>query len=216
MKTFHISVSPQFLIPISLALFIACSFAPFVSAQDAAKNIPANLTAEEYLVLSKKNVMFGDCEVARECAKRAAKLGRGGPVATRANMLLDSNIPRFPVALTAQRQNNQAMDLIMKNKFEPAIALLEDTVAEYPKFEWPFYNLACAYLNKKNPKSANEYARKALAINPKYANAWAAMANSYLLERNFLSAKECALKANQYDPDNQSATQILKVLRRVR
>ncbi|MBS1990437.1 MAG: hypothetical protein JSS83_07965 [Cyanobacteria bacterium SZAS LIN-3] len=216
MKTFHISVSPQFLIPISLALFIACSFAPIVSAQDAAKNIPANLTAEEYLVLSKKNVMLGDCEVARECAKRAAKLGSGGPIEERAKQLLESNIPKFPVATVAEYQNGQAMQLIMKNKLASAIALLEDTVADYPKFEWPFYNLACVYLNKKNPKLANAYARKALAINPKYANAWCAMANSYLLERNYLSAKECALKANQYDPENPAAIKMLRLLQRVR
>ncbi|MBS2005404.1 MAG: hypothetical protein JST01_00085 [Cyanobacteria bacterium SZAS TMP-1] len=216
MKTTLPNLLPIFLLSVVLTVSVRSSFASPAFAQASVHDIPPNLTAKEYLLLSAKNVGLGDSEVARECARKAAKLDKEGAIGKRANQFLEANIPRYPVAQTARNQNNEAMGLIMRNKLEPAIALLEDTIADYPKFEWPYYNLACAYLNKKNPKLANDYARKALAINPKYANAWAAMANAYLLERNYLSSKECALKANQYDPENKAAIQILKIIQRVR
>lgn len=185
-----------------------------VHAQDSVNEIPAGLKADQYYDLAVLNQKKGLCEVARECTKRAITLDQNGKVGARAKLFMQSNIPRYPVSATAERQNIEAFNLLAKNKLTPAMALLEDTIQEYPKFEWPYNNLAFACIMQKRTQQAKTYANKALEINPKYANAWLTLGNAYLLERNFPAAKDAAQRANAYDPDNKQTAAMLQYLRR--
>jgi len=179
--------------------------------------IPKGLTAMQYLQIAFDHVAYGHCEVAREAAKQAIIKDPNGPVGIRAKEYLASNIPRYPVSSDAETQNGTGFAFIAKKKFDSAIAVLEDTVAEFPKFEWPYYNLACAYIEKRDAHKARACAEKALKINPKYSNAWAAMANADILEGKYASAKQCAQKAIEFDFQNENAVRMLRfVSRKVR
>jgi len=185
-----------------------------VTIYQSASQIPKDLTAIQYFQIAVNHATVGNCEVAREATKRAINKDPNGPVGIRAKRYLASNIPKYPVPEDAARQNGAGFDFIVKRKLDSAIAVLEDTIAEFPKFEWPYNNLACAYIEKRDARKAHAYAEKALKINPEYANAWAVMANAYILEGQYSSAKQCALKAIEYDPQNKTAAKMLQFVSR--
>jgi len=197
-----------------IVLGILCVFTSSkVFAYESVDQIPSDLSASQFYAQAVDHVSKGHCEIARECAKRAIKKDSAGPVGNRARQFLAANIPKNFVPKDAEQKNILAVNFMAKKNYNSAIAVLEDTVAEYPQFEWPFYNLSCMYLAQRNPSLAQAYAKKALKINPQYSNAWAAKANAYILERNFASAKECAQKALTFDPQNQTAAKMLQFLK---
>jgi tetratricopeptide (TPR) repeat protein len=198
-----------------IGLLIAFSMCYAATAQETSQDIPSGLSAMEYLLLGERNQKLGRPEIARACIKHAILLEPSTEIGKRASLFLQSNIPKYPVPSEAEGANNRGSNFLLTKNLQAAIVVLDHCCQSYPQFEWPFYNLSCAYLTQGNAKLAKTYASKAVAINPSYSNGWLALANVYLMEKDYRMAKDCAQKASQYDPDSISAKKMLTFLQRI-
>lgn len=82
-----------------------------------------------------------------------------------------------------------------------AIAQYEIWIKKYPKSAMVPYALAKAYLYQESPK-AKPYLLKALAINPKFADAWAGLSEDAERWGDFKNGHEYLGKAAASDPSN--------------
>jgi tetratricopeptide (TPR) repeat protein len=181
--------------------------------QNEENDIPKVMNAAQYVDYGNKKYYTGHYESARECFKRAAKQEPSSEAGKQAKIFLRSLVPRYPVTAEAEYKRNCAWQTLHDKGMEAAIPMFEACTKAYPKFEMPFYDLACIYLDSKNTGLAVGYAAKALAINPEYSNAWLAIGNARLIERKYPAAKNSAEKALQCNPYNHNAQKMLAYIR---
>ncbi len=181
--------------------------------QSEENDIPKVMNAAQYVDYGNKKYYTGHYEAARECFKRAAKQEPSSEAGKQAKIFLRSLVPRYPVTVEAEYKRNCAWQTLHDKGMETAIPMFEACTKAYPKFEVPFYDLACIYLDSKNTGLAVGYAAKALAINPEYSNAWLAIGNARLLEKKYPAAKNSAEKALQCNPYNHNAQKMLVYIR---
>jgi tetratricopeptide (TPR) repeat protein len=81
--------------------------------------------------------------------------------------------------------------------YEKAIQLME---RQGRKSEWPCLNLCALYNRLNKPELALDYCRKALALNPKSAQAWFEAARAHMAQQDWAGAAKALQSAIAIDP----------------
>ncbi len=177
--------------------------------QDLSKKIivvpdepPADWVSARLMTLATCYKNMGAPEKAKKALRLAMKNDKTGKVKKQAQILLDSELPKYPVPQEAVFLSNKAYDHYCRKQYASAIKTAKECAAKYPKYESPLDTLSVIYLEQKKPQLARETSKKALAINDKCSNAWLSLGNSYLLEGDYKSARAAAEKSLQCYPDN--------------
>lgn len=166
------------------------------------RDVPPDLSAEEYFKLGKKYRECGWTELAREALKFAIDLGADQEVGATALQYLRTRVPRYPVPLMAEQLNIQGFNLMEVQKdYRGAKRVFLELIQKYPDFEWPYGNVASIYLRNGDLSPAEDHYSDAVKINPYYANGWLGLGRIYTLRGKFNEAKSCVNKASEIDSD---------------
>ena len=155
---------------------------------------------------------MGSPERAKKTLRLAIKKDKGGKIKKQAQMLLDSELPKYTMPDDAVFLSNKAYDHYCRREFASAIRVAKQCIAKYPNFETPLDTLSVIYLQQRKPLLARETSRKTLAINPKCSNAWLSLGNSYLMEHDYKNARAAAEKSLQCYPDNINTKEMIRYL----
>ena len=173
---------------------------------------PVDWASDRLVALATCYKNMGAPERAKKALRLAIKNDKTGKVKKQAQMLLDSELPKYPVPQEAVFLSNKAYDHYCRKQYASAIKTAKECAAKYPKYESPLDTLSAIYLEQKKPLLARETSKKALAINDKCSNAWLSLGNSYLLEGDYKSARAAAEKSLQCYPDNINTKAMIKFL----
>lgn len=174
------------------------ALAEMTQAEPPPRELPEDLTAEEYWQLAVRYKQVGWTEQARDALTTAIELDGDGPVGIKARSFLRSKIPRYPVPLMAEQLNIQGYNQMFVNENE-AQRMFENLVKDYPDFEWPYGNLGSLLIKRGRLETAQELLVKAVQINPYYINGWLHLSRVYAIQENFSAAEECLQRVTAID-----------------
>lgn len=174
------------------------ALAEMTQAEPPPRELPEDLTAEEYWQLAVRYKQVGWTEQARDALTTAIELDGDGPVGIKARSFLRSKIPRYPVPLMAEQLNIQGYNQMFVNENE-AQRMFENLVKDYPDFEWPYGNLGSLLIKRGRLETAQELLVKAVQINPYYINGWLHLSRVYAIQENFGAAEECLQRVTAID-----------------
>ncbi len=174
------------------------ALAEMTQAEPPPRELPEDLTAEEYWQLAVRYKQVGWTEQARDALTTAIELDGDGPVGIKARSFLRSKIPRYPVPLMAEQLNIQGYNQMFVNENE-AQRMFENLVKDYPDFEWPYGNLGSLLIKRGRLETAQELLVKAVQINPYYINGWLHLSRVYAIQENFSAAEDCLQRVTAID-----------------
>jgi tetratricopeptide (TPR) repeat protein len=174
------------------------ALADMTQAEPPPRELPEDLTAEEYWQLAVRYKQVGWTEQARDALTTAIELDGDGPVGIKARSFLRSKIPRYPVPLMAEQLNIQGYNQMFVNENE-AQRMFENLVKDYPDFEWPYGNLGSLLIKRGRLENAQELLIKAVQINPYYINGWLHLSRVYAIQENFGAAEDCLQRVTAID-----------------
>ncbi len=174
------------------------ALADMTQAEPPPRELPEDLSAEEYWQLAVRYKQVGWTEQARDALTTAIELDGDGPVGIKARSFLRSKIPRYPVPLMAEQLNIQGYNQMFVNENE-AQRMFENLVKDYPDFEWPYGNLGSLLIKRGRLEEAQELLIKAVQINPYYINGWLHLSRVYAIQENFSAAEECLQRVTAID-----------------
>ena len=131
----------------------------------------APLTSEQHLMKAQRYKQAGRIELSRASLLDAIKTDPDSHAAKLAQDYLKYNLPKEPVSLEAEQRNVIAFNLQKNGDIKGAKENLHNLIKDFPNFEWPYANLASIYATENNLEEAERLLKKALSINPDYANA---------------------------------------------
>lgn len=174
------------------------------------RDVPENLSADEYFRIATQYKAMGWTEQARDALVLANEKDPEdvGPKALR---FLRTKIPRHPVPHHAVKKNIWGHSLFLRGELEPARKIFEELIQNYPDFEWPYGNLGAVYIQQGKISNAKDVLSRAIDINGNYLNAWLHLARARAAVLEVREAQSCVDKAMRLDPDDQTA-QSLKTL----
>jgi len=174
------------------------ALAEMTQAEPPPRELPEDLTAEEYWQLAVRYKQVGWTEQARDALTTAIELDGDGPVGIKSRSFLRSKIPRYPVPLMAEQLNIQGYNQMFVNENE-AQRMFENLVKDYPDFEWPYGNLGSLLIKRGRLETAQELLVKAVQINPYYINGWLHLSRVYAIQENFSAAEDCLQRVTAID-----------------
>lgn len=174
------------------------ALADMTQAEPPPRELPEDLTAEEYWQLAVRYKQVGWTEQARDALTTAIELDGDGPVGIKSRSFLRSKIPRYPVPLMAEQLNIQGYNQMFVNENE-AQRMFENLVKDYPDFEWPYGNLGSLLIKRGRLEKAQELLIKAVQINPYYINGWLHLSRVYAIQENFSAAEDCLQRVTAID-----------------
>lgn len=174
------------------------ALAEMTQAEPPPRELPEDLTAEEYWQLAVRYKQVGWTEQARDALTTAIELDGDGPVGIKARSFLRSKIPRYPVPLMAEQLNIQGYNQMFVNENE-AQRMFENLVKDYPDFEWPYGNLGSLLIKRGRLETAQDLLVKAVQINPYYINGWLHLSRVYAIQENFSAAEDCLQRVTAID-----------------
>ena len=174
------------------------ALADMTQAEPPPRELPEDLTAEEYWQLAVRYKQVGWTEQARDALTTAIEIDGDGPVGTKSRSFLRSKIPRYPVPLMAEQLNIQGYNQMFVNENE-AQRMFENLVKDYPDFEWPYGNLGSLLIKRGHLETAQELLVKAVQINPYYINGWLHLSRVYAIQENFSAAEDCLQRVTAID-----------------
>jgi tetratricopeptide (TPR) repeat protein len=171
--------------------------------------VPSGQSAAQYYQLGVKYKGAGWTEQARDSLNRAIKLEPQGVDGKRATIFLHAYLPRYAVQQEAVQMNIIGFNQAAGGHNEQAIQTYERCIKQFPKFEWPYGNLAALHVSQGKLDEAKELLSKILEVNPQYVNGWIHLAEANIAGKDFKRATECLNSAAAIDPDN-AAVKALK------
>jgi predicted Zn-dependent protease len=141
-----------------------------------------------------------DAEKARSLFEEAVKAEGSARAKYKSRICLKCYIPKYPVSPDCEKAFKAADVLIQQNKLSAALAAFQTLALKYPKFEWVQLELATIHLKNEDPERAATCARRALAINPDYVDAWMILAHECLMHHDMEGARVTAQTAHELDP----------------
>lgn len=175
-------------------------------------SVPAGLSAENYYMLGIKQRDVGFPNAARRSLQKVVALKPGSAIAEEAKRYIQNQLPMYDVPAEALSMNNAACGLAD----DDARIIWEHCVKKWPKFEWPFNNLAALYIRQKRYDEAKGLVDRVLSFNPNCVNAWIRRSSIQKHDGNWGGAQQSAEKALSLDPDSQSAREMLVFIKGVR
>ncbi len=174
------------------------ALADMTQAEPPPRELPEDLTAEEYWQLAVRYKQVGWTEQARDALTTAIEIDGDGPVGIKSRSFLRSKIPRYPVPLMAEQLNIQGYNQMFVNENE-AQRMFENLVKDYPDFEWPYGNLGSLLIKRGHLENAQELLIRAVQINPYYINGWLHLSRVYAIQENFIAAEDCLQRVTAID-----------------
>ncbi|MBZ0186498.1 MAG: tetratricopeptide repeat protein [Candidatus Obscuribacterales bacterium] len=164
--------------------------------------IPDDLSAQEYLQLGNWFIEAQQLDKARDALSRVVVLAASSESTRAARALLATRIPANEISEETIKAYFDTLTLSFRNR-KTARAGLEQMIGENSDFEWPLFSLADMDLRRGDLQSAETLLRKALTINPLYAQALIAMARLEIINMNYTPALELLDKVEQLTPDDE-------------
>lgn len=176
------------------------------------REVETNLSAGQYLDLSRRYLQLGWSEQARDALVNLLETYPESPQAIRARVLFNSHLPKQPVPYLAAETFIASRHAQMLGSLSEATALLEKLVDDYPSFEWPYCRLADIYIGKGNLSQAQDLARRSLEINENYLAGWILTARLQAIAGQVLESQRSLDRASQLDSEDGSITYIRQLV----
>ena len=110
--------------------------------------------AADYYQRGVEYKQFGWTEKAREDLQKAVELDPDGQIGERAKRFLNTKLPANPIVREAEQRNIEGYNLMVSNQKEEAKKVFAKLIEDYPRFEWPYNNLAGIYVDESNTARA--------------------------------------------------------------
>jgi tetratricopeptide (TPR) repeat protein len=191
-KTFEESVLPAFGVP--------------------GRDLPDNLSAQEYFNLGKQYKNLGWCEQSRDALVKAIEVAEEPELADAARRYLLSRIPKMPVPHHAVQKNIEGFNQLSRGEVLAARKTFEELTRNYPDFEWPRGNLGSVYSKLGELERAEDILFDVLDYNPNYLNAWLHLARLKAAKLEVFEANRYLDKALKLDPEDESARALKQVV----
>jgi tetratricopeptide (TPR) repeat protein len=176
------------------------------------RDLPENLTADEYFSLAKHYKRLGWCEQARDALEKTLEIADDQTMAEAARRYLKTRIPRMPVPHHAVQKNIQGFNQLARGDVQAARHTFELLVRDYPDFEWSRANLGAVYCRIGELEKAEETLSEALDFNPNYLNGWLHLARLKAAKLQVAEAQRYIDKAIRLDPEDESAKALKQVV----
>lgn len=164
--------------------------------------------AADYYQRGVEYKQFGWTEKAREDLEKAVAMDPSGEMGQRALRFLHTKLPANPIGRDAEQRNIEGYNLMVSDQKEQAKKVFARLIEDYPRFEWPYNNLAGIYVDENNAQKAEQLCRQALEINPHYTNARTTWAQAKIVARDFPGAQAQLDLALKEDPDDHWANML--------
>jgi predicted Zn-dependent protease len=151
-------------------------------------------------------------EKSRALFEQAIKAKGSMRAKVKSRIYLKSYLPRYPMTPECEKQYREADQLVQHGKLSEALALFQSMETEYPKLEWVPIGLAAIHLKREDPERAANCARRALAINPDYVDAWLILSHECLMHHDMEGAQATTQQAHNLDPYSEIVSKALNAI----
>ncbi|MBZ0185578.1 MAG: hypothetical protein K8F91_04940 [Candidatus Obscuribacterales bacterium] len=176
------------------------------------REVESNLSARQYLDLSRRYLKLGWSEQARDALVNVLETYPASSEARRARVLVNSHLPREPVPYLAAKAFIASRHAQMLGPLCQATALLEKLVEDYPSFESPYCRLADIYISKGRLCQAKDLAGRSLAINENYLAGWILTARLQAIAGQVLESQRSLDRASQLDSEDGSVAYLRQLV----
>lgn len=176
------------------------------------RDLPQDLSADEYFNLAKHYKRLGWCEQARDALEKTMEVASDQTLADAARRYLKTRIPRMPVPHHAVQKNIQGFNQLARGDVQAALQTFEMLVRDYPDFEWSRGNLGAVYCRLGELDKAEDTLSQALDFNPNYLNGWLHLARLKAAKLDVAEAQRYIDKAIRLDPEDESAKALKQVV----
>jgi len=174
--------------------------------------VPDGLTPEAYLELGKKYKQNGWIGQSQQALRRAETLSpANSPTALASHNYLKTKVPHAEVSLEVELQNLNGYHAMSQGNLPKCKEIFEKLMQEYPDFEWPYLNLATAYMRDMQLDEAKFLLRKLLSVNPDHVEAWSSLARIHAATFELDDAHQALAHARSLyndDDDSQLGTMV--------
>ncbi|HEY9733635.1 MAG TPA: tetratricopeptide repeat protein [Drouetiella sp.] len=169
--------------------------------------IPKGLTPEAYFDLGKRYKQNGWINQSQEALKLAENLAPvDSPVAVASHKYLKAKVPRAQVPLEVEVENIQGYHALSRGDLKECQKIFGRLMEQHPNFEWPYLNLASAYIKEMQMTEAKFLLRKLLSINPDHVEAWTSLARIHLASFEIEAAQQALAEARALYVDDSDAS----------
>jgi len=178
------------------------------------KEVPQDLSANEYFELGKQYKAIGWIGHSRKSLQLAMKNDENGNIAQKALTFLKTRLPLQEVPQEAVTANIEGYNNLLTNP-KQAKQIWWRLTEEYPDFEWPFSNLASLYLTEGNIAEAKKLLEQAIVLNPCYINALLHLANCHAIQMNYEEAISYIDRILELEPEHEQGLAQKKTIAKV-
>ena len=165
--------------------------------------------ADRYFREANKARFDLDVEKARTLFNEAIDAPGSMRAKVKARLYLKCYLPKYTVTPEATQEYKRADKLVQDNKLPEALAAFQSMREKYPKLEWVEIGLASIHLKLEDPERAANCARRALAINPDYVDAWLLLTHECLMHHDMEGARMTAQRAHELDPYSDIISKVI-------
>jgi tetratricopeptide (TPR) repeat protein len=176
------------------------------------RDIPENLTAQEYLDIGKKYKSLGWCEQARDALLKAEEVATDNETAREAKRFRITRIPKQPVPHHAVQKNIEGFNQLTRGDVQRARITFEALARDYPEFEWPKGNLGSVYSQLGDLDKAETVLSEVVDYNSNYLNGWLHFARLKAAKLELPEAQRYLDKALRLDPEDEPAKALKQII----
>jgi len=155
-----------------------------------------------------------DAETARSLFQQAIDAPGSMRAKVKARLYLKCYLPKYKVTPEATAEYKRADKLVQENKLPEALAAFQSMREKFPQLEWVEIGLASIHLKLEDPERAANCARRALAINPDYVDAWLLLTHECLMHHDMEGARMTAQRAHELDSYSDIISKVISEIAR--
>jgi tetratricopeptide (TPR) repeat protein len=217
----HFSVAPFLIVVIYFGLAQQPAIAATTDGESSAsKNQSASAISSqqrlnkysELYTLAGQEMEKLNIEKARKIYQQIDTLSHKSKFGERARIVLKTELPRYPVSDECNDMYKQGAVLLRSANPNDALGFFIDMSKRFPKFEWAQAAMASLYIRMKDTDSAAQCARKALAINENFLQAWIVLIHEAIIHNDLEGELTTAKRAHELDPGNSYINVLLSRL----
>lgn len=199
----------------SLLLIFIFAALPVVPAQAQDATLASRERLRKYselYTLAAQEMEKLNIEKARKLYQEIDTMSHKSKFGDRARVVLKTELPRYPVSDECNDMYRQGAVLLRSANPNDAMGLFTDMTRRFPKFEWAHVAVASLYMRMRDTDSAAQSARKALAINENFLQAWMILIHDSMMHNDLDGELATAKRAHELDPSNSTINVLLSRL----
>lgn len=149
------------------------------------------MTPRDFLANAVQMKKMGRVGESRKMLFKCIAAGGNDSTTAEAKHFLITQLPRLPVTKEAEQRNAIGYNQLVKGDLVSARRTFETLIHDFPKFEWPYNNLALLNLQEKRLDDAARLLEQVTKLNPNYGNAWATLAQVREAQQDYAGEKQC-------------------------